>query len=76
MEDINVFEFLSYIKKHAIFFVLVMFFVLIICLFYFIVVQRPVYTSEVSLTLTGTCGDSKITTNDITLNTKMIPTYQ
>lgn len=34
MEDINVFEFLSYIKKHAIFFVLVMFFVLIICLFY------------------------------------------
>jgi capsular polysaccharide biosynthesis protein len=76
MEDINVFEFLSYIKKHAIFFVLVMFFVLIICLFYFIVVQRPVYTSEVSLTLTGTSGDSKITTNDITLNTKMIPTYQ
>lgn len=39
-------------------------------------VQRPVYTSEVSLTLTGTSGDSKITTNDITLNTKMIPTYQ
>jgi capsular polysaccharide biosynthesis protein len=69
-------DYLSYIRKHAIFFVLVMFFVLIICLFYFIVVQRPVYTSEVSLTLTGTSGDSKITTNDITLNTKMIPTYQ
>lgn len=76
MEEINIFEFLNYIKKHILFFVLVMFFVLIICLFYFIVVQRPMYTSEVSLTLTGASGDSKITTNDITLNTKMIPTYQ
>ncbi|MCI8394414.1 MAG: hypothetical protein HFH86_02915 [Bacilli bacterium] len=77
MEDINILEFLSYIKKHLVFFALVVIFTLIICLFYFMVLRRPVYSSEVSMTLTGVSGnDSKITTNDITLNSKMLPTYQ
>lgn len=77
VDEINLLEFFSYIKKHFVFFALVVLFVLIIGLFYFMVVQRPIYSSRVSLTLTGIeSQDSKITTNDITLNTKMLPTYQ
>ena len=77
VDGINLLEFFSYIKKHFVFFALVVLFVLIIGLFYFMVVQRPIYSSRVSLTLTGIeSQDSKITTNDITLNTKMLPTYQ
>ena len=77
MEDFDILEYLGYVKKHIVFFSLVVIFTLIIGLFYFLVVRRPVYTSDVTLTLTGiTEEESKITTNDITLNTKMIPTYQ
>ena len=77
MEELNILEFFEYIKKRIVFFGLVVVFTLIIGLFYFLVVRRPVYTSDVTLTLTGiTEENSKITTGDITLNTKMIPTYQ
>ncbi len=76
MEEINILEFLNYIKKHFVFFGLIAIFTVLVGLFYFMVVKRPMYTSDVSLTLTGASGQSKITTNDITLNTKMIPTYQ
>ena len=77
MEEFDVLDFFGYIKKYRVFLCLVVIFTLVISLFYFLVVRRPVYTSDVSMTLTGITGSgSKITTNDITLNTKMIPTYQ
>ncbi len=75
MEELNVLEFLSYIKKHAVFVSTVTILITIIGLFYFMVLRKPEYTSTTSLTVTGT-ESSKVTTNDITLNSKMIPTYQ
>lgn len=77
MEEINFGEFLNFIKKHMVFFISMILMILIICILYFVVIKKPIYSSDVSLTLTGVSGgDSKITTNDITLNTKMLPTYQ
>ncbi len=75
MEELNVLEFLSYIRKHAIFVFIVTILITIIGLFYFMVIKKPLYVSSTSLTVTGT-ETTKISTNDITLNTKMIPTYQ
>lgn len=77
MEEINFSEFFAFIKKHLAFLIFVIAIVLVICAVYFWVIKTPLYSSDVSLTLTGVSGDQdKITTNDITLNTKMIATYQ
>lgn len=77
MEEINFLEFLSFVKKHIVFLISMIVLIIIIGILYFIVVKKPVYSSDVSLTLTGVSSEQgKITTNDITLNTKMLPTYQ
>lgn len=77
MEEINIGEFFNFIKKHMVFLVSMIVLVLVICVLYFVVIKKPIYKSDVSLTLTGVSGEQgKITTNDITLNTKMLPTYQ
>jgi len=77
MEEINFSEFFVFVKKHLVFFVSMILLVLVICIFYLTLIKKPLYSSDVSLTLTGVSGnESKITTNDITLNTKMLPTYQ
>lgn len=77
MEEINIGEFFSFVKKHLIFFVSMILMILVICILYFIVIKKPIYSSDVSLTLTGVNeSQGRVTTNDITLNTKMLPTYQ
>lgn len=77
MEEINISEFFAFVKKHLIFFVSMILIVVTISIFYFVIIKTPMYSSNVDLTLTGVSGEQdKITTNDITLNTKMIPTYQ
>lgn len=77
MEDFSIREFFQFLKKHLFFLIIMITMVLFICFLYFFVIKQLIYSSSVQLTLTGVSQEEeKITTNDITLNTKMIPTYQ
>ncbi len=77
MNEINLGEFFHFLKKHILFLLFMIIMVFLICFLYFFIIKKPIYSSNVQLTLTGVKGEEeKITTNDIALNTKMIPTYQ
>lgn len=77
MEEFSISEFLQFLKKHLFFLIAMIVMVFFICFLYFFIMKQPMYSSSVQLTLTGVSDEEeKITTTDITLNTKMIPTYQ
>lgn len=77
MEEFNISEFLQFLKKHLFFLVTMIIMVFFICFLYFFIIKQPMYSSSVQLTLSGVSDEEeKITTTDITLNTKMLPTYQ
>ncbi len=77
MNEINLGEFFHFLRKHILFLLFMIVMVFLICFLYFYLIKKPIYSSNVQLTLTGVKDEGeKITTNDIALNTKMIPTYQ
>lgn len=77
MEEINILEFWQYLKKRWSYFLVFLLFLFVSGILFTIIIKTPMYQSTTSLTLSGVDkGDTKLTTNDVTFNTKMVPTYQ
>lgn len=80
MEEIEVKELLQHFKNNFAKFLLITFCICFVGCFYMIFIQKPVYTSSTTLVLTGVESNenmtSTITTNDITINSKLVTTYR
>lgn len=64
-------------KKRWSYFLVFLLFLFVSGILFTIIIKTPMYQSTTSLTLSGVDkGDTKLTTNDVTFNTKMVPTYQ
>lgn len=79
MEELDIREILSYFWEKILYFIMIILVVLILGCVYSTFIQKPLYTSTTSIVLTGfTMGnnDTTITQNDLTINTKLVSTYQ
>ncbi len=78
MEELDIRDLLSYfLNKGVQFFAIVAFVVTLGCL-YSVFIQTPEYTSKTSIILTGFSNNeaSSITQSDLTVNSKLVSTYQ
>lgn len=78
MEELDIRDLLSYfLSKSVQFFAIVAFVVTLGCL-YSVFLQQPKYTSKTSIILTGFSNSetSTITQSDLTVNSKLVSTYQ
>jgi len=81
MEEINLKELFLYFKSKLLYLVAIIVTVCFVGVFYLTVVQQPRYESSTSLILTGFSNADKnneatISTNDLTINQKLLATYQ
>lgn len=77
MEEINIGEFLVYLKKHIALIASIIMIVLAMGVLYSIVLKKPMYISTTSLTLAGVDNEkATLTANDVSFNSKMVTTYQ
>lgn len=79
MEEINISDLLSYFKSKLVYILLITLVVTSVGIFYKLVIEKPVYKSSISLILTGftdVTGSDTINNNDLTINQKLITTYQ
>lgn len=80
MEEIELKELLQHFKNNLAQFLLITFCVCFVGCVYMMFIQTPVYTSSTTLVLTGVESNeninSTITTNDITINSKLVTTYR
>lgn len=78
LDEINLQDLFAYFKHQILYFILIIIVVLALGSLYSLIFQKPQYTSSTTLILTG-INDGKsdgITTSDITLNSKLVTTYQ
>ena len=78
MEELDIRDLISYfLSKSVQFFAIVAFVVMLGCL-YAVFLQQPKYTSKTSIILTGFSNNetSSITQSDLTVNSKLVSTYQ
>lgn len=77
MEELNISELFQYLKAHIIYYLLIFVSIVFLGIVYTLIFQKAEFTSSTSLILAGVgTSEDKITTNDITLNSKMVSTYQ
>lgn len=79
MEEINISDLLTYFKSKLVYFLIIVAAVTVFGLGYKTFFEKPVYNSSTSLILTGFTSndsDSSINNNDLTINQKLLPTYQ
>jgi capsular polysaccharide biosynthesis protein len=77
MEELDLRDLLSYFWNRIIYFFIIVLFVVCLGCVYIIFVQKPVYTSKTSVILTGFSSEqSSITQSDLTVNSKLVSTYQ
>lgn len=80
MEEIEVKELFQHFKNNFAQFLLITFSIFFVGCMYMVFVQKPLYTSSTTLVLTGVESNesinSTITTNDITINAKLVSTYR
>lgn len=80
MEEININDLLSYFKSKVVYILMIVAIVTGLGLAYKLIFEKPVYESSTSLILTGFTNnsesDSSINNNDLTINQKLLPTYQ
>ena len=73
MEDINLKELFRVFYKKIGIVILITLFVVLIGAIYSFVIDKPTYEAKTRLVLTGTTGE--ITATDLTLNSKLVSTY-
>ena len=87
MEEININEFLQYLKKYAVIVFGIVVLLLVVVVFYDLTIKTPMYTTSTTLVLVKNDSnnnskynynteDETITQNDITLNQKLVATYR
>ena len=81
MEEINIREFISYCFSKILYICAIVLSICFLGVFYFTVLQKPIYESSTSLILTGFSNANKeneavINTNDLNINQKLLATYQ
>ena len=81
MEEIDIRDLLIYFKSKLFYLFIITFIVVGLGIFYKIMIEKPIYQSSASIILTGFSSstndsDSIINTNDLTINSKLITTYQ
>jgi capsular exopolysaccharide synthesis family protein len=86
MEEINIKEFLQYLKKYTLIIIGIVIFLLVTISFYDLTIKTPMYTTSTTLVLVKDDSNStkyeynadgdRITQNDITLNQKLVATYR
>lgn len=80
MEELDIREILNYFWEKIFYFFVILLIVLTIGIAYSLFIQKPLYTSKTSLILTGfsseTTGNATITQSDLTVNSKLVSTYQ
>lgn len=79
MEEIEIKELAEHFKNNLFKFTLITFGVCLLGCLYALFFQKPKYTSSTTLVLTGVNSDnssSTITTNDLTINSKLVTTYR
>lgn len=80
MEEINIKDLLSYFKSKIVFIILAIILIATLGILYRIFLVTPIYESSTSLILTGFSNsnekDATINNNDLTINSKLLTTYQ
>ncbi len=79
MEELDIRDLLSYFASRIAYFLVIVALVVVLGCMYMIFVQKPMYTSKTSVILTGFSGSndsSTITQSDLTVNSKLVSTYQ
>lgn len=77
MEEIDIRDILNYFLNKIIYFSLIVAAVVALFCVYYIFMQKPVYTSSTSIILTGgTAATDTITQTDLSVNSKLVSTYQ
>lgn len=80
MEEINLKDLFNYYLEKILYVIIATSVMLVIGFIYGAFIQKPVYESSTSLILTGfssnTEGETGINTNDLSINQKLLPTYQ
>lgn len=76
MEEINLKDVFSYFKSKILYILIFVFFSLLIGCIYTFNFQKPLYKSYTTILLTKENESSSITSNDISLNQKLIDTYR
>lgn len=78
MEELDIRDLVSYFGARIIAILAIVAFVVTGGCLYSVFVEKPLYTSKTSIILTGVNrnGDSSITQTDLTINSKLVSTYQ
>ena len=78
MEELDLRDLLSYFGSRVVSFLFIVCLVVTIGCLYSVFVQKPEYTSKTSIILTGfsSNSESSITQSDLTVNSKLVSTYQ
>lgn len=79
MEELDIRDLASYFLARIVYFFAILAVVVIAGCLYTIFLQKPIYTSKTSIILTGFSGNSEqssITQSDLTVNSKLVSTYQ
>lgn len=77
MEELDIRDLLSYFGNRLASFLAIVAFVVTLGCLYTVFIQDPVYTSKTSIILTGfSTEQSSITQSDLTVNSKLVSTYQ
>lgn len=77
MEEINIKDFLDYLKKYMAIIIIVMVLCVLAIVFYDNNIKVPLYKSNTTIVLTQTNenNNTTITQNDLTINSKLVSTY-
>ena len=78
MEELDIRDLLSYFGSKIVSFLFIVCLVVTAGCLYSVFVQKPEYTSKTSIILTGfsSNAESSITQSDLTVNSKLVSTYQ
>lgn len=80
MEEINIKDLLAYFKSKLVYMLIIILLAVGLGIFYKALVEEPIYKSSTSLILTGFSStsedESTINNNDLTINQKLLTTYQ
>jgi capsular polysaccharide biosynthesis protein len=77
MEELDLRDLLTYFLNKIVYFMIIVAAVVTMGCLYSVFLQTPVYTSETSVILTGFSNEqSSITQSDLTVNSKLVGTYQ
>ena len=77
MEEINILDFLNYVKKYIVIIMVLSFILLVEVVVYDKAIKVPMYKTYTTIVLTqaSDASNSTITQNDITINQKLVSTY-